>query len=207
MRVAAFIFIALFVRLGSLGAAEGSSVAPREQILISVADQKLRLMRDGQRVFDFPVSTSKFGEGDFFNSYRTPLGHFVISQKIGAGLPVGAVLKSGRPTGEVLAVNAKGRDPIVTRILCLRGQEPSNQNAEPRRIYIHGTPEEKRLGKKASFGCIRMRSSDVIRLYAFVRPGTPVTVQNASLREMAKTLRPSALPAVRLYAGAAFKRE
>ena len=39
-------------------------------------------------------------------------------------------------------MNAPGRDPIVTRILWLRGLERRNANAFSRMIYIHGTPEE-----------------------------------------------------------------
>jgi lipoprotein-anchoring transpeptidase ErfK/SrfK len=35
-----------------------------------------------------------------------------------------------------------------------------------RYIYIHGTPEEWLLGKKASKGCIRMSNSDVIELFS-----------------------------------------
>lgn len=171
--------------------------APREQLLISVADQKMRLMRDGQKVSDFVISTSRFGEGDAYNSYRTPLGHFTIARKIGEGLPVGAVLKRGRPTGEVLVPNSLGRDPIVTRILSLRGQEESNRNAEQRSIYIHGTPQEKQLGQKASFGCIRMRSADVIQLYRFVGSGTPVIVSHDSLRKMSKSSKAGAVVAAR----------
>jgi hypothetical protein len=56
-------------------------------------------------------------------------------------------LKSRRWNGEVLKPNAPGRDPIVSRILWLRGMETSNRNAFNRFIYIHGTPEENRLGR------------------------------------------------------------
>jgi hypothetical protein len=51
----------------------------------------------------------------------------------------------------------------VTRILWLRGLEAQNVNAFSRDIYIHGTPEERLIGTPASYGCIRMRSSDIIR--------------------------------------------
>jgi lipoprotein-anchoring transpeptidase ErfK/SrfK len=62
-------------------------------------------------------------------------------------------------------VNAPGRDPIVTRILWLEGLEPRNRNAFSRYIYIHGTPEERNIGQPVSFGCVRMRSDDVIELF------------------------------------------
>ena len=43
--------------------------------------------------------------------------------------------------------------------------EEQNRGAHDRCIYIHGTPEERRIGTPASFGCIRMRSKDVIEQY------------------------------------------
>ncbi len=57
-----------------------------------------------------------------------------------------------------------------------RGKEDQNRNARERCIYIHGTAEEKRIGRRASFGCIRMKSKDVIALYARVHIGTPVKI-------------------------------
>lgn len=169
-----------------------------DQILISVADQKLRVIRGGHTIADFAVSTSKFGVGDGFGTYRTPLGEMMISSKIGEHLQSGAVLKGRRPTGEVLPPNAPGRDPIVTRILCLRGLEDANRHAEARGIYIHGTPEERRVGKPVSFGCIRMRSKDVIALFNHVGVGTRVIIRQESLRkmtrELAKRIKPGDSP-------------
>ena len=47
----------------------------------------------------------------------------------------------------------------------MQGTQYKNRNAYRRFIYIHGTPEEWRVGSPASYGCIRMRSRDVIDLY------------------------------------------
>jgi len=77
--------------------------------------------------------------------------------------------------------NSPGRDPIVTRILWLRGLESQNANAFARDIYIHGTPEEWRIGSPASYGCIRMRSSDIVQLYNIVGIGAAVTIVNTPL--------------------------
>jgi lipoprotein-anchoring transpeptidase ErfK/SrfK len=84
-------------------------------------------------------------------------------------------------TGEILPPNAPGRDPIVTRILWLRGLEKSNAHAHDRNIYIHGTPEERFIGRPASYGCIRMRSADVAQLFNAVPVGTRIEVANADL--------------------------
>ena len=148
----------------------------RHKIIVSVPDQELLLLRDEIPIAIYPVSTSKFGLSDQPNSNGTPLGEFRIHTKIGDGLPLGAVLKSRRPTGEIIPVNAPGRDPIVTRILWLEGREAKNRNASSRFIYIHGTPEERTIGQPASYGCIRMRSQDVAALYGIVGTGARVRI-------------------------------
>ncbi|MEY2511056.1 MAG: hypothetical protein QOE26_1819 [Verrucomicrobiota bacterium] len=150
-------------------------------IVVSVPDQTLALIDDGVVVARFPVSTSKFGLGDGSGSYATPLGTMAIASKIGGNAPLGTVFKSRKPTGEILRPNAPGRDPIVTRILWLRGLEKRNARAFARNIYIHGTPEERLIGRPASYGCIRMRSRDVTQLFAAVGVGTKIEVANARL--------------------------
>jgi hypothetical protein len=149
--------------------------------VVSVPDQTLALVDNGVVREKFPVSTSKFGLGDKSNSYATPLGSLEIASKIGGNAPLGTVFKSRQPTGEILAPNAPGRDPIVTRILWLRGLERENARAYSRGIYIHGTPVEKLIGRPVSYGCIRMRSTDVIRLFSTVRVGTKIEITNTGL--------------------------
>ena len=150
-------------------------------IIISVADQEMLLVNKGQPVKTYPVSTSKFGLGSKPGSMRTPLGRMEVARKIGAGAPAGAVFKSRKRTGEVLRVNAPGRDPIITRILWLRGKERDNRNTFARYIYIHGTPEERHIGHKVSYGCVRMKSRDVIHLYKQLAVGSQVQIIEGSL--------------------------
>jgi lipoprotein-anchoring transpeptidase ErfK/SrfK len=150
-------------------------------IVVSVPDQRLVLVDNGLEVARFPVSTSKFGVGDRPRSYATPLGMMEIAAKIGGGAPLGAVFHNRRPTGEILRPDAPGRDPIVTRIMHLRGLESSSSGAYGRGIYIHGTAEERTIGRPASYGCIRMRSRDVVRLFDSVAVGTKIAVVNERL--------------------------
>ena len=152
-----------------------------DTMLVSVKDQRMVLLRKGAPIKSYPVSTSKFGLGSKPGSKRTPLGRMEVAAKIGGGAPSGAVFKSRRPTGEVLKPNAPGRDPIVSRILWLRGKESQNRNTFGRLIYIHGTPEERTIGRPASYGCIRMKSRDVIDLYKRVGIGAEVRVVTGSL--------------------------
>jgi lipoprotein-anchoring transpeptidase ErfK/SrfK len=160
-----------------------SCAAPdtQHQIVVSTREQKLALLDRGNVVAIYPVSTSKFGLGDWRGSRFTPLGKMQIAEKIGDNAPSGTVFKDRRRTGEIVAPDSPGRDPIVTRILWLRGLEAQNVNAFSRDIYIHGTPEERLIGTPASYGCIRMRSTDIIHLYDIVGTGAAVTIVNTPL--------------------------
>lgn len=159
----------------------------RHRLIVSVPDQKLLLLTDGKPTAVYPISTSKFGTGDREGSYATPLGHLCVRKKIGGGYPLGAVFHSRKPTGEILVPNAPGRDPIVTRILWLDGLESHNRNAFGRCIYIHGTPQEAMIGTPASYGCIRMKSSDVAKLYDQVGNGAHVVITEGSLKVASPT--------------------
>ena len=160
-----------------------SCAAPdtQHQIVVSTREQKLALIDRGNVLAIYPVSTSKFGLGDWRGSRFTPLGKLEIAQKVGDNAPPGTVFKDRLRTGEVIAPDSPGRDPIVTRILWLRGLEAQNANALSRDIYIHGTPEERNIGLPVSYGCIRMRSRDIINLYDIVGLGAEVTIVDAPL--------------------------
>jgi len=169
------------VFLSILASSCASSLDTRSKILVSVKDQRLLLSQDGEPVQEYGISTSKFGEGSTRGSRKTPLGLMSVAKKVGAGAPAGAVFKSRKRTGEVLRPNAPGRDPIVTRIMWLKGHQKANSNTFSRYIYIHGTPEEKNIGSKASYGCIRMRSKDIIDLYRRVGVGAEVKIIRGGL--------------------------
>lgn len=171
----------------------GISAAParthgQTALIVSVSEQRLAVVEHGQCVARYPISTSKFGLGDRPRSYATPLGWLEVAAKVGAGAPEGAVFKGRRFTGEILRPNSRGRDPIVTRILHLRGLQAGNARAFGRGIYIHGTPEERKIGRPASYGCIRMRSRDVVRVFNAAPVGTRIQVVNGSIDRAVRNL-------------------
>ena len=182
--------------LAAVASLVGSCVAPdtRHRIVVSIPEQKLALLDNGALIATYPISTSRFAIGDLPGSRGTPLGELEIVKKIGGSAPSGMVFKDRKPTGEILMPDAPGRDPIVTRILWLRGLEAQNANAYGRYIYIHGTPEERNIGQRASFGCIRMRSRDVIQLYDIVGPRARVTIANETLAAMLPAMAPAPGP-------------
>lgn len=166
----------------------------KDGVAITLRDQKLTVIRDGMKVKDYDISTSKFGIGATRGSCRTPTGVHTVTRKVGDGQPKGMVFKGCRPTGEVVGVDAPGRDPIVTRVIQLTGLEDSNRNSHSRRIYIHGTPEERNIGKPASYGCIRMRSNDVLDLYPRVHRGMPVVIERCSQDMYLRSERTDSFP-------------
>ncbi|HEU0208129.1 MAG TPA: L,D-transpeptidase [Candidatus Udaeobacter sp.] len=183
-------FRAMAVIVSVISIASAYAIAPLDtsnELIISVRDQKLVFLRNGERVASYPVSTSMFGVGDAWGRMTTPLGYLAIEKKIGDNAPVGAVFHNRRLTGEVLQPDTPGRDPITTRIIWLRGLEGQNAHAFQRCIYIHGTPQEKMIGRPASYGCIRMKSKDVAELYKQVPLGALVQIIPDRLPKLEKT--------------------
>lgn len=168
-----------------------ASGALAEEIVVSIPDQKLALIERSKVMAEYRVSTSKFGIGDTTGSYRTPLGVLFVSGKFGDHLASGTKIENRAPTREIISVDAPGRDAIVSRVIWLRGMETQNAGAHERCIYIHGTPEERRIGKPASFGCVRMRSRDIIALYDRVHIGAHVTISTKALAELVPAEEPT----------------
>lgn len=177
-RRSAFLLLALALFFSSCATKDSD-----HRILVSVADQRLALYHKERLLGRYPISTSRFGLGDRPGSRATPLGRMEVAKMIGDGAPLGAVFRSRRRTGEVLRPDAPGRDPIVTRIIWLKGLEPQNRHAFARCIYIHGTPEERNVGHPASFGCVRMRSVDVLTVFNAIGVGATVDIIPGSLPE------------------------
>ena len=70
---------------------------------------------------------------------------------------------------------------ITTRILWLEGLEPGFNRGEgidsfSRYIYIHGTGDERTVGRPASHGCVQLKACDLVTLYHGVPEGTLVWI-------------------------------
>jgi lipoprotein-anchoring transpeptidase ErfK/SrfK len=152
---------------------------------ISISQQLLSIMDNGQILRSYAVSTAKNGAGERRGSECTPTGWHKIRAKIGTGQPLHAVFVGRRPTGEIYSAELgwqyPQRDWILTRILWLGGLEPGkNRYGEVdtawRYIYIHGCPDELMNGKPESHGCIRMKNADVLDLFDRVAAGMPVYI-------------------------------
>lgn len=160
----------------------------RPEITIDIEKQQLQLIA-ANGTHNYRISSASKGTGQSYGSEQTPTGQHVIRAKIGAGLPVNTVFIARRPTGEIYSVELgklhPQRDWILTRILWLSGQEVGHNrlgrvDTMRRYIYIHGAPDEHKMGIPSSHGCIKMANHDLIELFELVRVGTPVTIMEHS---------------------------
>lgn len=146
------------------------------RIEVSIGTQTLRLFDAIRLVCEWPCSTSKFGLGTVEGSHKTPLGSFIIREKHGDGAPSGTIFKGRQSVGLWTPGMDTTSDFVLTRILWLHGTQPHNANTFQRYIYIHGTNDEKSIGRPASHGCVRLRNQAVIELFDMVPEGTPVWI-------------------------------
>lgn len=146
------------------------------KIDVSIKQQELKVRRGRKILRRYPVSSSRFGLGSKAGSYKTPLGKFQISDKIGADASLGTIFVGRVPLGPH-DPRPRTDDLVMSRILWLDGLERKNANTRERYIYIHGTRHEDKIGRPNSHGCIRMRNADVIELFELVDVGTPVTIR------------------------------
>lgn len=152
---------------------------------IDIQAQMLYLREHGTSVQSYSVSTGLLGVGQQKGSFKTPLGLHYVRAKIGKDAPINAVFVGRRQTGEIytpeLREQAKDRDWILTRILWLSGLELGrnrlgDNDTFRRYIYIHGSPEEARMGVPGSHGCIRMHNQDIIELFDKISVGIKVFI-------------------------------
>jgi len=162
-------------------ACEKNGIAPTQFVLIvNIAEQTVSLFEQNKFVKKIPCSTSRFGIRQTEGSNRTPLGLHRIAEKIGAGEPAGTVFKARKVVGHTSQpefVDAK----ITTRILWLEGLEHGlnrggNVDSHARYIYIHGTADQKSIGKPSSCGCIHLADTDLIPLFDLLPSGTLVWI-------------------------------
>jgi len=167
------------------------AMPPKSHLIkVSIDEQRLQYLESGHVVMDVAVSTAANGPGEIMHSECTPRGRHHIRAKIGAGAPENTVFVGRRASGEIYTPELKQQHPerdwMLTRILWLSGLEPGNnrlgnRDSMRRYIYIHGCPDEDAMGTPSSHGCVKMRNSEVIKLFDRVPAGTQVLIQEAPL--------------------------
>ena len=162
-----------------------SAMNEQTYIDIDIQAQMLYLWELGVCVQHTAVSTALLGVGQLQGSFKTPLGLHYVRAKIGNDAPVNAVFVGRRQTGEIytpqLREQSKDRDWILTRIMWLCGLEPGknrlgNCDTFRRYIYIHGCPDDARMGTPGSHGCVRMHNHELIELFNRIKVGVRVFI-------------------------------
>ena len=143
-------------------------------LIADTASQRATLINATGILLDYPMSSSKYGNGSQVDSNKTPLGWHKVLERIGGDELQGRSFTSRVPDNILLGPeqwrSTEGRDFVLTRILWLTGLEPGinaggNVDSHERCIYIHGTNQEHLLGKPASHGCLRLSNRDVMELF------------------------------------------
>ena len=141
----------LLILLGMTGAS-ALQVPGHEgrEILVSIPDRKLAVLRDGAVVKVFPVAVGAMAS-------PSPQGVFQIANRI----PHPVYYHPG-------VVVPPGKDnPLGSRWIGLT-----------RKGYgIHGTNDPRSIGRNVSHGCIRLRNRDIQELFAMVVVGDVVKIR------------------------------
>ena len=137
---------------------------PRRGIVINLPEMRLYFYPDGtNQVMTFPIGIGKIGK-------TIPIANTAIVRKV--------TNPTWTPTPAIRQFNeAQGID--LPRHM---GPGPDNPLG-PYAIYlriptylIHSTIFPESIGRRASFGCIRMNETDIKQFYPLVEPGTPVAI-------------------------------
>lgn len=126
-------------------------------IVIDKSLNKLAYFKEGKLVKTFPVATGA-------KPSYTPEGLFVIQEKIKNRPYYKEKIKGGDP-----------KNPLGDRWL---GLKVTLKNGDVSYAYgIHGTNNEKSIGKYVSAGCIRLHNKDIRWLYDEIPRKTLVLIQ------------------------------
>ncbi|MGL5722444.1 MAG: L,D-transpeptidase [Brevinema sp.] len=154
-------------------------------LVVDVPAQKLYFVKNGVINKEYIISTGRGGSSSRIGSKGTPSGWHRIWMKVGEGEPIGRNIYYKKVTPLIVPIytdeTIADGDYQTTRVLPLEGlQKGLNKGAGidsvERGINIHGTPEEGRLGRAVSRGCIRLKNTDVIELYDQVSVDTLVYI-------------------------------
>jgi GrpB-like predicted nucleotidyltransferase (UPF0157 family) len=159
-----------------------SNEQSKRKMIVRAKEQIAELWDENKILKIYRISTALNGLSCEEGSYCTPTGKLRVASKIGRSLPIGGVLRSRIPTGEIWSSDpanplaTSNEDLVLTRLLWLEGTEEHNVNTFKRYVYLHGTNQENLLGKPASHGCIRFSNLDIIEVFDALQAGSEVEV-------------------------------
>ncbi len=137
-------------------------------IVVSLEDCKLALMEDGQVKKVYPVAVGK-------PTTPSPVGTFTIARRV----------KNPTYQHDGKTVLPGPGNPVGTRWMGLNVKG----------YGIHGTNDQKSIGKAASHGCIRMAKKDLEEFYEMVAAGDTVELVGERNEETAQLFGGAPMPA------------
>lgn len=124
---------------------------PQKWIDVDLTNQRLYAFENGKKVFDFPISSGKWG--------KTPTGEFQIWIK----------LKSTKMSGGNKALGTYYYLPNVPYVMYFANDEIPKS----RGFGLHGTYWHDNFGTPMSHGCVNMKTEEAELLYSWVTPEVP----------------------------------
>ena len=139
---------------------------PHKGIIINLAEMRMYYYPEGSNnVMTFPVGIGKIGK-------TIPIQNTAVTRKVvnPVWIPPPDIRKYNRDQGIELPykMEAGPDNPLGPYAIYLR--IPT--------YLIHSTIFPESIGRRASFGCIRMNEEDIKEFFPLVRPGTPVAIIN-----------------------------
>lgn len=140
---------------------------PREGIVVNLPEMRMYYYPAGtNKVYTFPIGIGKIGK-------TIPLAQAIVTKKVENPVWV--------PPDDIRQFNL-AQGVVVPQIMPAGPDNPLG----PYAIYmsvptflIHSTIFPESIGKRASFGCIRMYESDIKKFFPTVTPKIPVAIVNA----------------------------
>jgi L,D-transpeptidase ErfK/SrfK len=145
------------------GADPGSPPHKPTHLVLRLGERRLYLVDDdpGTPVESFPIAIGKEG-------WETPPGQYQVEELV-ENPDFLKVDDSVVPVRVIKRIPPGPTNPLGERWIGFA-------HGEGWTLGIHGTPNPELVGRAVSHGCIRMRNTDVLRVYDRVQFGTPVIV-------------------------------
>lgn len=143
---------------------------PREGIVINLPEMRMYYYVAGTgQVLTYPIGIGKVGK-------TIPITKTAITRKVKDPIWV--------PPADIREFNLE-QGIVLPRIMPAGPDNPLGQYAIYMRVptyLIHSTIFPESVGKRASFGCIRMFESDIQTFFPSIQGGIPVTIINAPIK-------------------------
>lgn len=143
---------------------------PREGIVINLPEMRMYYYVAGTgQVLTYPIGIGKVGK-------TIPITRTAITRKVKDPIWI--------PPTDIREFNLE-QGIVLPRIMPAGPDNPLGQYAIYMRVptyLIHSTIFPESVGKRASFGCIRMFESDIQTFFPSIKGGIPVTIINAPIK-------------------------